>query len=352
VSGRRITLLVLAAGGLAACGRSQAEAPGAGPAVEPVPVTVAHVAVRPVERAVSVVGTLAPNAQAELASEVDGQVIEVVADLGDRVSPGQVLARVRRDEIEARLREAEASLDKATADEARARPLQSEGVISAQEYEQVRTALEVGRARRDQLRIQLAHTDVRSPIEASVAARLVDAGNYVRAGTVLYRLVQDDPLKFRGEIPEREVPALRAGQAIRIGVDAFPGETFFGEVRRIGSAADPAARSLAFEAEVPNADHRLRPGFFGHGQVVIGRSERALAVPLAAVTTFAGVTKLFVIEDGTAHERAVVLGTDLGDGWVEVAEGVAQGKAVATSGLSKLAHGTAVIVRTDVPPGA
>ncbi|HJQ82654.1 MAG TPA: efflux RND transporter periplasmic adaptor subunit [Candidatus Binatia bacterium] len=336
-----------------ACDRRSAAEPAADASrTEPVTITVAHVAVRPVERTVTVVGTLAANAQAEVASEVDGQVVAIEADLGDRVAREQVLARVRRDEIEARLREAEASQAKAVADEARARPLQAQGVISTQEYEQVRMTLDMARARRDQLRIQLEHTDVRSPLDASVAARLVDAGNYVRVGTVLFRVVQDDPLKFRGEVPEREVPALRSGQAVRVSVDAFPGETFTGRLTRIGSAADPAARSLAFEAEVPNADHRIRPGFFGHGEVVVARDERAVAVPRSALTSFAGVTKLFLIEDGVAHERAVVLGTDLGDGWVEIAEGVAQGKQVATSGLSKLAEGTAVVVRTDVPPGA
>src|SRR6185503_19079867 len=121
-------------------------------------------------------------------------------------------------------------------------------------------------------------------------------------------LVQDDPVKFRGEVPEREVPALRAGQEVRIGVDPYPGETFTGQVTRIGTAADAAARSLAFEALVPNADHRIRPGFFGHGEVVVSRDERAVAVPRSALTMFAGVTKLFIIEDNVAHERPVVLG--------------------------------------------
>jgi membrane fusion protein (multidrug efflux system) len=336
----------------AACGNRSAASPGGAAKPETVTITVANVAVRPVERTVSVVGTLAASAQAEIASEVDGQVIAVEADLGDRVEPGQLLARVRRDEIEARLREAEASLAKAVADEGRARPLQAQGVISPQEYEQVRTTLDVVRARRDQLRIQLEHTDIHAPFAASVAARVVDTGNYVRVGTVLFRLVQDDPLKFRGEVPEREVPSLRSGQPVRVSVDAFPGETFTGEVTRIGSAANPVARSLAFEAIVPNGDHRIRPGFFGHGEVVIGRDERALAVPRSALTSFAGVTKLFLIEDGVARERPVTVGVDLGDGWVEIADGISQGKQVATSGLSKLADGTQVVVRTDVPPGA
>jgi len=327
-------LLVLAALVAAGCDRgSRAEAPAGETRPEAVTITGASVATRPVERMVSVVGTLAANAQADLASEVEGQVVVVDADLGDRVRRDQVLARVRGDVTEARLREAEASLEKAVADEARARPLRAEGVISTQEYEQVRTALEVARARRDQLRIELDRVAIRAPFEGSVAARLVDAGSYVRPGTVMFRLVQDDPLKFRGDVPEREVPALGAGQEVRVRVDAF-------------------ARSLSFEALVPNADHRLRPGFFGHAEVVVAHDERALAVPRSALSTFAGVTKLFIIEDGIAHEREVTLGVDLGDGWVEVATGIAAGKQVATSGLSKLANGTQVVVRTDVSPGA
>jgi len=350
---RRLVALGLLAALAAGCGgRSAAEPAGGAAKPEAITVTVANVAVRAVERTVSVVGTLAANAQAEVASEVEGQVAATLADLGDRVAENHVLARVRRDEIEARLREAEASLAKASGDETRAEPLRAAGVISTQEYDQVRMALDVARARRDQLRIQLEHTDIRAPMDGSVAARLVDAGSYVKAGTVLFRIVQDDPLKFRGEIPERDVPALRPGQGVRVSVDAFPGETFTGQVSRIGSAADPAARSLAFEALVPNADHRIRPGFFGHGEVVVSHDERALAVPRAALTSYAGVTKLFLIEGGVAREREVKLGVDLGDGWVEIAEGMSQGKQVATSGLSKLADGTQVVVRTDLPPGA
>lgn len=319
--------------------------PGAAPAAPPVTVTVAPVAVRSVERTVSVVGTLAANEQADLASESEGQVIAVSADLGDRVKAGQVLARVRGDVIEAKVREAEASYDKAAADEARGRPLSAQGIISVQEYQQVATSLQVARARRDALRVELDRTNIRAPFDGSVAQRMVSVGNYVRSGTVMFRLVQDDPLKFRGEIPERETPNVSAEQAIRVAVDAFRGETFNGKVTRVGAAADPTARSVAFEAIVPNGDRRLRPGFFGHGDIVVRHDERALAVPRSAVVNFAGVTKVFVVDGDTAHEREVALGVDLGDGWVEIAQGVARGVSVVTTGLSKLVDGSKVVVR-------
>ena len=126
---RRAAALVVALGlAAAACGeRSRAE-PSTATKPEPVTVTVANTAVRPVERTVSVVGTLAPTAQAEVASDIEGRLVAIEADLGDRVHPEQVLARVREDEIRAKLREAEASLEKAVADEGRGRPLHGNGV--------------------------------------------------------------------------------------------------------------------------------------------------------------------------------------------------------------------------------
>ncbi len=345
--------LIALAATVAACGsQSGAEGMASVPKPETVTVTIAPVAVRAVERTVSVVGTLAANEQAALASESQGQVIAIEADLGDRVTKGQALARVRSDVLSARLREAEASLARAVADETRSQPLRSQGIISPQEYEKIRTAAEVARARRDRLRIELEQATIRSPFAGSVSARLVNLGDYVQPGTAMFRLVQDDPLKFRGELPEREVPSLQAGQEVRIAVDAYPGETFTGHVSRVGAASDPTARALAFEVLVPNGDHRIRPGFFGHGDIVVHKDERAIAVPRSAVTTFAGVTKLFVVEDGVAHEREIALGVDLGDGWVEVTQGVTRGMQVATSGLSRLTEGAQVTVRDAAAPGA
>ena len=339
---------------LAACSRDGkvATAPSTTTPPEAIPVTVVPAAVRPVERVVSVVGTLAAAEETDLASETEGQVMGIEADLGDRVVAGQVLARVRSDVLEAQLREAEAAFDKASADETRAKPLRDDGVIAVQEYERVRTEREVTRARRDRLRIEVERAALRAPFAGSVSARLASVGDYVRPGVVVFRLVQDDPLKFRGDVPERDIPALQVGQTLRVVVDAYPGETFLGKIARVGAASDPTARSLAFEGEVPNADHRLRPGFFGRGEVLIKRDERGLAVPRSAVSIFAGVTKVFVVEDGVARERPVTLGSDLGDGWVEIASGLPRGVDVATSGLSRLSDGARVSVKTDAPPDA
>ena len=94
-------------------------------------------------------------------------------------------------------------------------------------------------------------------------------------------------------------------------------------------------------AQISDDGHRFQKDF--------RQNDRGLAVPRAAVSVFAGITKVFTIEEGVAHERQVTIGTDLGDGWVEVT-GVPRGAEVATSGLARLADGSPVSIRTDEKP--
>jgi membrane fusion protein (multidrug efflux system) len=310
-----------------------------------VPVTVARVSVQPSHRVVNFVGTLYGKDEVTLSSQVEGQIKSLAVDLGDPVHAGQVLAEIDDDQWRARLREAEATLAKAQADEARGRQLRERNIISPQEYETMKTQAQVVQAQRDALTVTLRHTHVESPLTGAVAKRFVSAGEYVRAGSQLFSLVAEDPLKLRGDVPERFAHELQVGQAVNVKVDAYPDAVFAGRLARISPASNPENRSVAVEALVDNQDRKLKPGFFANAAVVTRTDERALMVPQEAVVTFAGVTKLFVISDGAAHERQVQTGTRGSGGLVEIVEGVQPDEVVATSGLTKLGNGVTVTVR-------
>ena len=315
-----------------------------------VPITVAAVIVQPSPRLVNFVGTLYGNQDVTLSSQVEGQIKSLSADLGDHVEAGQVLAQIDDDQLHARLREAEAMLAKARADEARGRQLVDRKVISAQEYESMKTHVDVAQAQRDNLAVAIRHARVEAPISGAVARRLVSSGEYVHPGSQLFSLVAEDPLTLRGDVPERFAHEVQVGQTVQVRVDAFPDTAFAGRLARISPASNPENRSVAVEATVANMDHRLKPGFFANAAVVTRTDDRALVVPQEALTTFAGVTKLFVIKDGVAQERQVRTGTRGSGGLVEVTEGLAAGEQVATSGLAKLENGSAVTVRAPVAP--
>jgi membrane fusion protein (multidrug efflux system) len=340
---RALPVLILA---LAGCQPgSSAEAVAAEAKESAVPVTVAAVVTRPAARVVNFVGTLYGHEEVTLSSQVEGQIEGIKADLGDHVDAGQVLAQIEDAQLRARLREAEAMLSKARADEERAQKLSAKDVISAQELESLRTAAEVAKARRDTLEVAVDHTQVKSPIKGAVAHRFVSVGEYVVPGSKLFSLVALNPLKLRGDVPERFVHEIRVDQPVRVTVDPFADLNFEGKVSRISPASDPQSRSVALEVLVDNFEEMLKPGFFAHAAVVTRQDDRALMIPQEALVSFAGVTKAFVVRDGVAEERQVSVGTRGDAGLVEITAGLTGNDSVVVSGLTKLSNGTPVDVR-------
>ncbi|HEU5323107.1 MAG TPA: efflux RND transporter periplasmic adaptor subunit [Methylomirabilota bacterium] len=191
------------------------------------------------------------------------------------------------------------------------------------------------------VRKRLGDTTVRAPIAGLVARRHVSAGEFVKDNTPLFTLVVAHPLKYVGSVPERQAPELRAGQAVTLTVDAYGERAFTGAVVRVAPAVDVATRTLVLEARVPNADGALRPGFFAKGHVRVREDPAAVFVPGEAVTSVAGITKVFVVADAKAEERQVRLGARQGT-WVEIPAGVKAGETVATSNLPALFNGAPV----------
>jgi membrane fusion protein (multidrug efflux system) len=344
--GRLITLLAASAlaGAAAGCSHDARDAEAtAHTAPAPISVSVAPAAIAKVERSVSLVGAFYANEEVAVAAQIEARVASFGPDVGDRVQEGDVLVRLDDADLQASLREIEARLAKAKADNARAQLLRGEGIMSAEEAEKMRTEAVVLEAQLDVVKVKIERTVIRAPLTGVIAARDTAVGAVVKSGETLYKLVQDDPLKFRTPVPERFAGFLKLGQAIRVTVDAYPGRVFTGEITRINPTSETANRSITIEALVPNTERMLRPGFFAKGDLVYDRSGDAVVVPDAALTTFAGVTKLFVVAGDKAEERIVRTGVTL-EGRVEIADGVKEGEPVVVSNLDKLEQGAPVVV--------
>lgn len=175
----------------------------------------------------------------------------------------------------------------------------------------------------------------------AVARRMVSVGEYVTPGTPMFVLVDADPVKFRAAVPERYVAEVKVGQHALVRVDAFEAP-FAGRVARISPRVNPESRTFDVEVQVPNAEGLLRPGAFARGAIVT-RTEPALFVPADALVTFAGVSKVFTVRDGTAVEHRVQPGPRHGE-WVEIVAGLEGPADVAVSGLARLAVGVPVRV--------
>ncbi len=187
--------------------------------------------------------------------------------------------------------------------------------------------------------------DQRGKVEYSVAQRMISDGEMARRTTTtgMFKLVIDQTLKFQAAVPERYVGEVRVGLRVQLEVEAYPGQTFEGAITRVSPTVDRLSRTFEIEAAVPNKSRELKAGGFAKSAILTRVDPQGKTVPVEALVTMVGVTKVFVVEKGTAHAVLVTPGVS-GRGWVEVSGGLKAGSQVITSGHNNLAEGTLVTV--------
>lgn len=187
-----------------------------------------------------------------------------------------------------------------------------------------------------------AVTATGSPRRYSVASRMISVGEYVAAGTPMFRVIASDPIKFRGDVPERFVDQIKPGQSAILRVESSSDE-FTGRVARVNPQINMASRTFQVEIEVPNEASRLRAGAFGRATIAVGEDTEVQFVPERALVVFAGVTKVFSVGEGKAIEHRVEPGRRW-EGHIEVLGLAPSVDRVVASGGSRLATGTPVAV--------
>lgn len=339
MNSRPLMTFLLAAATLSA----QAQKPGAKSSA--VPIRVGVIQSKTLSLSVDFSGSLASPEDATLGAEVEGKVVELLADLGDEVHKGQVLARINPDEYLYRKTQAETAQAQAEANLKRTEELAKQNIVSASGLEDARTNAARAAADADLAKKRYRDTEVRAPFAGAIAKRLVSTGEYLKVGQPVFQLVMTNPLKLIGEIPERYLGTVKPGGLVTLALDAFPGRTFEGRITRVAPAVNPQSRAFSVEARVQNPKGQLKPGVFASAKAGTGTEQGALAVPELALTAFAGVNKIFVIEGTTAHERRVEVDRRLPGGLVVVrGAGLQTGQKVAVSGLARLAEGVEVTV--------
>jgi RND family efflux transporter MFP subunit len=390
-----LRLLILLLGvSAAACGGPSAAAPRPAASSDAPSVPVVRVERTPLDRSVTVTGTLAAEEQVMLSLKVTGRLEEMLVDLGTPVRRGQPIARLTSTDFDLRLRQADAALQ-----QARARlgldPTGTDDTVDIEKTAVVRqavAALEESRRQRDrfatfvqrgisaradletaeaQLQIadgryqdaleevrnrqailaqrrselaiarqQLDDATLRSPIDGVVRERHAVAGEFRTAGTPVVTVVKQHPLRLQLSVPERAAANLRLGQKVHVTVEGIT-TVYDGRVARLSPAITEGNRTLPIEAEVPNEAGQLRTGMFARAEIVTDES-MTIVVPHSALVVFAGVEKLLLVKDGKVHEQRVRTGRRVGER-VEILEGVSLGDLVITA-PGGLADGAAVRV--------
>jgi cobalt-zinc-cadmium efflux system membrane fusion protein len=301
---------------------------------------------------------------ARIGSMVEGRVDRLIAQVGDRVSGGQVLAELHAPLIHqfwaeyrkalAERKRAQTELDYATQAHLRAQRLYADKAVSLQEVQ--RAAAD--RAGAEQL-LEMAKTDVRrseenlehlgitsgedptgevgefipvrTPITGAVLARHVTQDTAVTPGMLLFVVSDLSTLWALAEIDETALPRVRVGQPVEVSVAAYPDEVFPGTIIFVADTLDPKTRRASVRCRVPNADGRLKPEMYATIALGEEAARTITAVPVEAIQEFGGKTVVFVEQDGGFVMREVVVGQEDG-GLVEISSGLRPEERVAAAG--------------------
>lgn len=394
---------VLAVAAVALTGCSKASAPRArGRDDTTKTVKVEAVRQEQVGRSIDVVGTLAAEDQVTIASQADGAVSRVLADLGDRVRTGQVLIELDREKPQYNLDNQRAALNRALAKygatEAgrlpsvdktpdvqkaaaelgqaqqaleRAQELSKRQLLPKQSLEDADTTLRSKQAAYDSalqnarnlsadidasnamVKLadrQLRDASIRAPFDGYVQKRLVSLGDFVKSQTPVMNIVRMDTLKAVGEIPEKMAPWVQIGQKVALTVDAYPGKTIEGTVSRISPAVNPQTRAFPFEAAVPNGGGFLKPGTFTRVHLTTSLVEPVLTVPYGAMQYRYGVYRAFAVNGDHLGMHELKTGDRVGDR-MEILDGLKLGDQVALTDVDNLADGMKISIAAPTAGG-
>jgi RND family efflux transporter MFP subunit len=320
-------------------------------------------------------GVVQPWEDLTVEAQVGGRIVELLAEKGEDVEAGAVLARIDARDYEAAVKTAEAGLASARASlvgaEAklslarqsmeRTRSLHEQGAVPQSKLDAAqadldaaissrdlaKAGIEQARASLEKARLSLERCEITAPFAGEVNARHITRGTLVKAGTPIYELLDLRKVRVQIGIPEADYDAVRNLRTAELEVDSLGGRTYAGEKVFLSGKPEQVAQVYLLELAVENADGSLQPGMFADANIVRAAYEDAIVVPLYAVIArdeeqFA----IVVTEDGTAARRDVRVGLKKGRR-ARILEGLEPGVELIVQGHRQVEPGQKVnVVRT------
>lgn len=289
-------------------------------------------------------GAVAPWQEAIIGAEITGQrLTEVLADVGDVVTKGQVLARFDTDTLLAQRAELQATLTQAIAVRDRSQLLRKSAAIAVEKAESDIQQAAIAQARFDALELQIRQATVTAPDDGVISSRTATLGAVGANGQELFRLIRQNRLEWRGQATAQQLARLKPSQRISL---ALPdGTTANATLRQVAPVLDENTRMATLYADIEPGS-AARAGMYGEGRISLD-TRSVLLLPAKSVVIRDGRSYVFrldsVGEKTVVRMAAVVAGRSEGV-QTEIAEGVGEGDIVVVDGAGFLNDGDIVRV--------
>lgn len=287
-------------------------------------------------------GSIEPNEQVQVRSEVSGIVRSLGFREGSMVKKGQPLLRIDDSELQALLIQAQSSEKLAEDNANRARLLLEKEAISQQEYDVAYADYESARAQTTLIRAQIAKTTILAPFSGKIGLRSISEGEYLTPTTVVANLLSVNPVKILFSVPEKYSNQIGEGQGLKFSVSGSDTK-YHAEIYAIEPGVDATTRTISIRALADNPEGRLFPGSFARIELPLERIDDAVLVPTQAVIPVQNGKQVYLYEDGLA-KATLVEAENRTTSDVLINKGIVIGDTVLISGLMSLADGIPVQV--------
>ena len=333
--GRRLVLAALLLLALAAAGGL------AWLSLRPLPVRTGQVERGEAVEAVYASGVVEYVRQARVAPVVSAPILRVLAEEGQAVAAGQVLAQLDDGPQMGTTLQLEAQAAQARAAERRVRRLSEAGFAAPAALEDAVSQLRAAEAAAQSARARQSDYRIRAPFAGRVLRREAEPGDLAQTGTPMFVIADPADLRITADIDERDIGRLAPGQEAVLKSDAFPGQTFPSRLTELTPQGDAASRVFRARLAVPTGTP-LRPGMTVEANLVVARRAAALLAPTEALSD----GRVWVVREGRAHARPVTTGAR-GVKRTEVLEGLGAGERVILSPPARLKEGARVTAAPD-----
>lgn len=335
----------------------------------PVPVVVTKVAKKPLPIMIEAVGTVQAIASIQIKSRIDSQIMRVAVEEGALVKEGDLLfeldsrtLKAQLGQIEAQIRKDQAQVAQAKRDVARFEELLSKNAGTVVSRDTAQTTLKAAEAQLESdeaskasVMTLLTYTEIRAPVSGRIGSISSKAGTVVRVGdnsaaSALATINQVDPIYVAFAVPQVFLPEIRAAMAKGdVTVNALVGDRKqSGVIAFLENTVDPLTGTVTAKARIGNANEGLWPGQFVKVEIILGVEPEAIAVPAPAIQLGPQGPYLFVVKDGVAELRQVVIKRTQ-DGESVIGKGIEAGEQVVVDGQLRLVNGANVVIRPGTP---
>lgn len=309
----------------------------------PVNAVTLLLAPRSISDRINLPGAIEPWTDLQLLAKISGTITEVLVSEGDRITEGEVIARIEEADYRIALERARAAYNLAKTDFDRDKSIYAKGMIPSAEMELRRTNLQTAKADLEHAELQYSRCTIVAPMSGVIKKLDAKVGLQLAVGDPIGQILEIDRLKGVIGIPESDVNAVRPLSGVELSIQALDGMKVMGKTKFIAPAPDSVARLYQMELEIDNHDGRILPGMFVRADIIKRTVENAVVIPFYSVISRKDEQFVFVENNGVVEKRTVALG--IMDGWmVQITSGLAAGDHLVVEGHRDVESGQQVKV--------